>query len=193
MQTEISAAILAGGQASRLGGIAKGLIPVDGKPIIARIAEIIAPFVGEIIIISNDTMSYEFLGLPVFPDDAAGGGPLQGILTALRNISCNRLLVVPCDMPFITEEAIRILIAYAPQADAVIPSSVKGLEPLFAIYSKACLDPAHRSLHSGNHRVVSFLHEVKTVYIPAEKFNDSIWFNINNPSDLRRIQAASAP
>jgi len=189
MKADLSAAILAGGYGRRLGGVTKGLILVDGKPIIARVAEMLAPFVGEIIIISNDPQAYQFLGLPIFPDDAADCGPLQGIVTALQKAALDRVLVVPCDMPYITESAIQTLLSYAPDAEAVVPLSAKGWEPLFAIYSRVCLPAALKVLNSGRRRVIELLPEVNTVYIPAEKFEDSLWFNINNPADFQKAQA----
>ena len=190
---DLSAAILAGGHGRRLGGVVKGLILVDAKPIIARVAEMVKPFVGEIIVISNDTQAYQFLKLPIFPDDEADRGPLQGIVTALQKATADRVLVVPCDMPFITESAIRTLISYDPDAEAVVPLSAKGWEPLFAIYSRACLPAALAVLNSGRRRVIEFLPEVNTVYIPAEKFEDSLWFNINNPADFQKAQAELRP
>jgi molybdopterin-guanine dinucleotide biosynthesis protein A len=190
MRSDLSAAILAGGHGRRLGGVAKGLILVDGKPIIARVAEMLTPFVGEIIIISNDPQAYRFLELPIFPDDEADRGPLQGIVTALQKAAVDRVLVVPCDMPYITESAIRTLLSYAPDAEAVVPLSAKGWEPLFAVYSRVCLPTALAVLNSGRRRVIELLPEVNTVYIPAENFEDSLWFNINNPADFQKAQAA---
>jgi molybdopterin-guanine dinucleotide biosynthesis protein A len=157
---DLSAAILAGGHGRRLGGVVKGLIPVDGKPIIARVAEMLKPCVGEIIIISNDTQAYQFLELPIFPDDEADRGPLQGIVTALQKAAADRVLIVPCDMPFITESAIRTLISYDADAEAVVPLSAKGWEPLFAIYTRACLPAALAVLNSGRRRVIEFLPEI---------------------------------
>jgi molybdenum cofactor guanylyltransferase len=189
MKADLSAAILAGGQGRRLGGVAKGLILVDGKPIIANVAAMLVHFVEEIIVISNDPQSYKFLELPVFPDDEADRGPLQGIVTALQRSSSNRVLVVPCDMPFITESAIQTLLSYAPDADAVVPLSAKGWEPLFAVYSRACLPAALEVLNSGRRRIIEFLPEVNTAYIPADKFEHSLWFNINSPADFRQARA----
>jgi len=193
MKADLTAAILAGGQGRRLGGVVKGLILVDAKPIIARVAEILKPFVGETIVISNDIQAYQFLELPIFPDEEVDRGPLQGIVTALQNAAAERVLVVPCDMPFITENAIRTLLSYAPEAEAVVPLSAKGWEPLFAIYSRACIPAALAVLNSGRRRVIDFLPEVNTVYLPAEKFEDSLWFNINTPADFQKAQAELQP
>jgi molybdopterin-guanine dinucleotide biosynthesis protein A len=193
MKANLSAAILAGGRGRRLGGVAKGLILVDGKSIIARVAAMLAPFVEEIIVISSDTQSYQFLELPIFPDDETDRGPLQGIVTALQRAASDRVMVVPCDMPYITERAIRTLLSYTPDADAVVPLSAKGWEPLFAVYSRVCLPAALEVLNSGRRRVIEFLPEVNTAYIPAENFEDSLWFNINNPADFQKAQAELQP
>ncbi|HSW40457.1 MAG TPA: molybdenum cofactor guanylyltransferase, partial [Acidobacteriota bacterium] len=188
MKKKLSGAILAGGQGRRLGGVAKGMILVNGRPIIARVAETLAGFVEETIIVSNDANIYRFLELPVFPDDEAGRGPLQGIVTAIRKSAWDQVIVAPCDMPYVTPEAIRTLLSYAHDADAVVPLSAKGWEPLFAVYSKACLAAAEKVLESGRRRIIEFLPDVRTVYIPAGEFDESLWFNINNHVDLRQAK-----
>ncbi len=81
----IAAAILTGGKASRLGGIAKGLLPGDGDmPIIQRLTrEIAVAGIGEVVLVANDPQSYAFLGKTVIPDLRSGIGRMTGVELAL--------------------------------------------------------------------------------------------------------------
>lgn len=122
----IAAAILAGGRATRYGGVAKGLLQLpNGESIIARLVRIIGSAgVTEIVICADDPSTplgtspapYEHLGLPIIPDHAgftkpAPIGPLGGIAAALRHFGgrADGVLILPCDMPAITEREIRAL------------------------------------------------------------------------------------
>lgn len=77
----IAAAILTGGKASRIGGIAKGSLPGDGDiPIIQRlIRRITVAGVSAVVLVANDPQSYPFLGKTVIPDLHSGIGRMTGV------------------------------------------------------------------------------------------------------------------
>ena len=92
--------ILAGGKARRMGGQDKGLIPYQGRPLIAHVLERLEPQVQAILINANRSHDqYAQFGHPVIAD-AEGGflGPLAGILAGLRAAQTELLLCVPCDV-----------------------------------------------------------------------------------------------
>jgi molybdopterin-guanine dinucleotide biosynthesis protein A len=102
----ISAAILAGGNASRLGGIAKGAIEVcSGVCIIERlIKELYAADINDIVIVANDSRPYRNCGVKIIPDIRTGCGPIGGVEAALVHFEgrCDAVMFVPCDMPNIS-------------------------------------------------------------------------------------------
>jgi len=185
----ISGAILAGGKATRLDGIEKGLLKIKGETIIEHTLRMLKPLVDEVFIITNDSKPYSFLNIPIFPDKMPGLGPLQGIATALSQSSYKRTFIVPCDMPFITEPSIQTLITYDQEAEVIIPRSQKGFEPLFAIYSISCLPKILETLRSKKRRVIDIIPKIKTAFVPSDFFEDSLWCNINKPDDLDKIKA----
>ena len=97
---KISIVILAGGQASRMGGENKGLARLAGKPMVQHVLERL-PTTANIIISANaDIKRYEQFGYPVIPDALDGQlGPMNGIYSALLATQSEWLLTVPCDIP----------------------------------------------------------------------------------------------
>ncbi len=108
------AVILAGGEARRLGGIDKTLIPIGGKPILSLILERLQPQVDRIAIGANgDPARFTGFGLPVLADQRRGIGPLGGLLRALdwaAEQGAEDLLTVPGDTPFIPSDLLRRLL-----------------------------------------------------------------------------------
>ncbi len=125
--SDLSAVILAGGRATRLGGIAKHELVVDGETIFARQVRVLAPRVAEIVVAGN------VVGYRCVRDAAEGAGPLAGIAAALAAIATPWLVIVAGDMPWITGELIDQLIARADGHDAVCVRA-RGLpEPLLSM------------------------------------------------------------
>ena len=62
---DITAVILAGGRGQRLGGRDKGLVELDGSPLVAHILASISPQVGAVIINANRNREhYAAFGVP---------------------------------------------------------------------------------------------------------------------------------
>src|SRR3569832_1899386 len=77
---QITGLILAGGRGSRMGGVDKGLQMFRGAPMALHVMMRLAPQVGTMMINANQNLAaYESFGVPVWPDDMAGGaGPRAG-------------------------------------------------------------------------------------------------------------------
>ena len=110
-KNEITAVILAGGQASRMDGDDKGLIVFRELPLIAHVVNITKPKVNQTLISANRNLEeYANFG-KVISDDLEGyQGPLAGISKALKVCSTPYLLVLPCDSPLIDAALIDSLI-----------------------------------------------------------------------------------
>ncbi|KME39322.1 hypothetical protein SM02_05365 [Klebsiella pneumoniae] len=79
MQSEaITGVVLAGGRATRMGGIDKGLQALNGRPLWRHVAEALAPQVDELVISANRHLEqWRASGFPVFRDIQEG---YQGLL-----------------------------------------------------------------------------------------------------------------
>lgn len=190
----IAAYILAGGQSSRMGRD-KAMLAPGGIPLLMRTAALVAPLAGPPIIVGPPTR-YSALGYNVIPDDAPGVGPLGGIATALRHSNQSWNLILGCDLPFITTGWLDYLIGRAVEssADAVIPQSAAGAEPLCAMYRKTCVTPVLASIATGVRKVTdAFAGLAIESVLPQEwkPFDESgqLFKNMNTPEDFEAADA----
>ena len=100
---DITAAILAGGRGTRLGGADKGLEKLSGRPLVAHIIAALVPQCGTLLINANRNQPrYAAFGYPVVNDDNDDYlGPLAGMLSVLRAARTRHVLCVPCDAPLL--------------------------------------------------------------------------------------------
>lgn len=151
------AGIFVGGRASRMGGVAKGLLVApDGEPIVLRTRRILED-AGATCVLVGAHPAYADLGLELLADDPSAEGPLAGLLALLARAGDAAALAVACDMPFLRGELVRRL-ASAPSAPVVAPSRdapEKGRavwEPLFARYDAPAVLPIARALAAQGER-----------------------------------------
>lgn len=110
----ITGVILAGGRGRQLDGTDKGLLELNGRPLIVQVAEILAPQVATLLINANRNLErYRALGWAVVSDATPDfRGPLAGIAAGFTHCATEWLLAVPCDMPYLPENlAQRLLMA----------------------------------------------------------------------------------
>ena len=64
---------------------------------------------------------------------------MGGIYTALEAARHELVVIVACDLPFVTQALLdRLIVEASDEVDAVVPRSSRGLEPLCAVYRKRC-------------------------------------------------------
>lgn len=190
----IAAYILAGGSSSRMGRD-KAMLAPGGVPLLMRTAALLAPLAGPPIIVGSP-QRYSALGYNVIPDDIPGIGPLGGIATALRHSNQGWNLILGCDLPFVTGRWLDYLIGRAVEssADAVIPQSDAGAEPLCAMYRKTCLTAIQSAIAQGIRKVTAAFVSLKIDSIPPREwkpFDESghLFKNMNTPEDLAEADA----
>lgn len=199
MAVEVASFILAGGVSSRMKRD-KALLEIGGVPLLLRTAQLLQSVVGAPTVV-GDPATYEFFALPVISDDWPGAGPLGGIATALRASSAQWNLVVACDLPYLTAEWLRFLVAraVASTADAVLPLNTRGAEPLCAMYHKRGEPAIRAALESGIRKVTDGLQNIRVETIPTAEWKafDSeglLFKNMNLPQDYQEAAARfSAP
>lgn len=164
----VSAVILAGGESRRMGSD-KSLLPWHGGRFIEHIHRLLDELFDEVIIVTNSPGLYDSIPCRKEPDIYYKQGSLAGIHSGLCHARNERIFVVACDMPFLSEEVIRALCVYDRQAEVVIPRGERGLEPLHACYAKSCLPAIEAVLDAGKKRIVGFFPQVTVAEMtPAE-------------------------
>jgi len=196
-QQTTTLAILAGGKATRLGGINKALIEIEGETIISKIHRALGPICNEVIIISNQAQTDYRIPAKTHPDIIENCGPLGGIHSALHHSSNEIILVVSCDMPFISiniaNQLIDAYIKNQPKVDAVIPTLNGFNEPLLAIYSKRLSTKISEILSDRKgHRITDLLDKCNTIKVEIEASPENIrsFTNINTFDDYKTFTSS---
>jgi molybdopterin-guanine dinucleotide biosynthesis protein A len=199
--TQIGSFILAGGASTRMGRD-KSLLELAGETLIARTLHLLQRSRLQPTIVGDpEKFAGLALGAPVIPDDTPGLGPLAGIATALRHTKKPWNLIVGCDLPFLTDDWIRYLIARATRAhkdaesrfDVVIPQNQAVPEPLCAMYHQRCVVAISEQLARGIRKVTAALAGLRLDLILPEEWKafDSgglLFKNMNSPQDYRRAR-----
>jgi molybdenum cofactor guanylyltransferase len=179
-----SAAILAGGRATRFGGRDKAALLVDGRTIRDRQMEMLSQVADEVLIVAPGRVE------DVFP----GCGPMGGVHAALGAARHEVVFVIACDMPYVTAPFAAHLLHLAADADVVVPRTERGLHPLCAVYTRACLEPLTRRLAAGSLKLQTVLDDVRVRLVEAgeiDAFGDRerLLANVNSPADYAGLEA----
>jgi molybdopterin-guanine dinucleotide biosynthesis protein A len=194
----IAGAIIAGGDATRLGGRPKGLERVGGVRILDRLADVLTGALGTApLLVANaaDAVTWR-PELRVVRDLRPGLAALGGIYTALVEAPAP-VVCVAWDMPFVTTELVRALASGLGDWDVFLPEShggKDGVEPLCAAYGPGCGPAIAARLTAGDLRAVGFHADVRVGRLPLDavrRIGDPtrLFFNVNTTDDLARAEA----
>lgn len=168
----VCAVVLAGGRATRMGGIDKGLQPYRGQPLVQtalqRLRQQSAGAPGLLAINANRNQAqYQALQVPVWADSVPDfAGPLAGFLVAMQQCQgrYGHVLSVPCDSPLfpldllarlsaaMLAERAEIAMALAPDADEG-GAAVLRPQPVFCLMRSDLADSLQRFLASGGRKI----------------------------------------
>ena len=181
----VGAIILAGGKSSRMGAD-KGLLLLNGKPMVAHVMDTIKQITDDIIIISNNA-AYEVFGVPVYEDLIKDAGPLAGIYTGLMNSKHDKNIVVSCDVPFVSEKLLHYLIHSCKNYDVTIPVKNNKTHQVIGIYDKKCMPIFKNELDNNQRKMKVALEKINLNIVDANQFDEKEFTNINTSTELKNI------
>jgi len=191
----LTVTILAGGRGSRLGGVDKAALDVNGRPLLEFILAALAPLAREILVVANDDRLADDPRLRVIRDPDPHAGVLPALLAALDTATSDLMLLVACDMPFVSRPLIEHLVELAAPYDAVVPK-VDGFEQVMhAVYRvEPCRTAVRAALEQGRRRMIAFLDDVRTLMVDESDLRPydpalRSFFNVNTPDDLAAARA----
>lgn len=195
VESRVSGAILAGGRAERMGGADKAALDIGGRTIMDRQLAAFAGTAADILIVANDTVRYQQYRARVVADRIPGAGPLGGLYTALSEAQHDTVLVIACDMPFVTRELLaRLVSELGPDDDAVVPRSTRGLEPLCAAYRTRCAAVAREHIERGELELARLGRDLRVRELGPETLapygGDHAFENVNTPHEYARARSA---
>jgi molybdenum cofactor guanylyltransferase len=185
--------ILAGGQATRMGGGDKGLRMVAGRRLLDHVLERLAPQVAGMALNANgDPARFAEFGLPVLPDSLPDfPGPLAGVLAGMDWAAAQgaeAVVSVAADTPFFPRDLVARLQAAAGPSGLALAATREGgklwRHPTFGLWPVALRDDLRAALEGGLRKVVIWTdqHGAGTAEFDTLPFDP--FFNINTPQDI---------
>jgi molybdopterin-guanine dinucleotide biosynthesis protein A len=188
---DITAVILAGGKARRMGGKDKGLIELHGRPLLDYIISAVWPQAGHILINANRNLDrYREFGYPVLADIMGDFfGPLAGMASGMQASSTPYILTLPCDSPYVPPDLAGRLYRAMAAADAEISVAHDGerLQPVFALLRCELLPGLQAYLEGGGRKIDTWYDRQRLAYADFSDLPDT-FLNLNSPEDLPVIE-----
>lgn len=183
----VTTAILAGGAAARLGGVDKGLVVLQGQPLIGWVYDSLErdPENPCLIVANRNLETYSRYARTISdqaPEDFKG--PLAGLVAALLACDTDWLFTVPVDCLQVPRGLAAALLDHASITDsrAVVAHDGERRQPLFGLYRRQLAESANTALEHGS---------------GVSRWQDSVgareliwadsgieWFNLNTVEDI---------
>jgi molybdenum cofactor guanylyltransferase len=193
--SNITAVVLAGGQARRMGGQDKGLIEVSGKAMIEHVLTILQSQLDNIVINANRNLDiYEKYGFPVIPDNYEGfNGPLAGMASCMKTINTEYIITTPCDTPMLPDDyVVRMLETLeSAQADISVADNGERIQPVFSLIRLSLLDSLLHYLDAGERKIDLWFEKHAMTRVD---FSDKpeTFINVNTVDDIKTFEASQS-
>lgn len=183
----ITGVVLAGGRARRMGGVDKGLLDFEGRPLVAYALDALAEVAGTVLVNANRNLeTYASLGFPVVGDRTGGfEGPLAGLLSAMEVAHSDFVMTVPCDCPGVSAAGLARLCECLAgrQAEVCVASDGLHLQPVFLLAHRRLAADLASYLDGGGRKVREWLATRHLAVADCSEFQ-AMFVNINTPAEL---------
>lgn len=183
--------ILIGGRSSRMGRPKHLICFENGETWLERNVKMLSPFVDRVFLSGGGDIPTALEYFERITDAEGFQGPMAGIMGAIEKYPSGNWLVMACDMPVVSGEAVAWLIKQFDgfRGNALIPknSETGKLEPLFAVY-RSEIEKAFRAAAASNKFALTAIceHEdILTPLIPRPLLPS--WSNVNNEQQLNKL------
>ncbi len=188
-----SAAIVAGGQARRFAGLDKSRLVVEGRSIIVRQLAVLQQVASPIVAVGGVEGRFDDVGLPVVADRIPRLGAIGGIYTALSSAPTGRVLIVACDLPFLSVDVLRRLVELSLGRDGAWVTTSRGTEPLLACYHTQAAPLIRNQIDAGLLKASALgrvldLAELGEPELARYGSVDRLLANVNTPVEFARVQ-----
>jgi len=164
---------------------------VEGRTILDRQIEMLSALTVDILIVGGAAHA----AARTVADRVDGCGPLGGLDAALAQARGDRLVLLACDMPFVTTPLLQHLADAATGAvDAVVPRTERGYHPLCAVYRRAAAGAVARNLAERRLKMTDLLDALRVHVVPSgelERFGNRhrLLANVNTAADFAALVA----
>ncbi len=185
--SKVTGIILAGGAGKRMGGADKGLMSLQGRPLIEHVIETLEPQVDDLLIVANrNAATYAEFGYPVVPDTLSGyAGPLIGMQAGLNACRTDIALFAPADAPALPVDLADRLLA-ATDAKLAVAADAEGWQPLCCLLPKSVMPSLDQAIDNNQRSPKAWLQTIQPAVVSFSG-EDLIW-SVNTPDELSALQ-----
>jgi molybdopterin-guanine dinucleotide biosynthesis protein A len=177
-----SAIVLAGGRSRRM-GVDKASVRIGGRRLLDRVLSVVTGLFDDVVVVGRAEWTDAPGAVRFAEDDFPGRGPLGGLYTGLGLVAHERALVMGCDMPFITAEALRELVSHDGEADATVARTDGCPQPLLAVYDRRVRPVVGRLFTSDDRSLMNLLSTISVEYVDLADAGACL--GVNTPEELR--------
>ncbi|MGF1689761.1 molybdenum cofactor guanylyltransferase MobA [Photobacterium kagoshimensis] len=180
--------ILAGGQASRMGGNDKGLVSLNNRTMIEHVIDILSAQTPHITINANRNHDkYQAFGT-VFGDQIKDyPGPLGGMHAALHTLDSEWVGFVPCDCPQLPSDLVeRMANACDGSTDIAVAHDGEHIQPVVTLLHRRILPKLEAFLANGDRKIILLYRQCNMITVD---FSDqpTAFVNLNTPEELQQF------
>jgi molybdenum cofactor guanylyltransferase len=181
---------LCGGRSERMGRD-KALLPWRETDLLGHAVARLSSVTPDVALLSGRSTRYTDRGFSVVTDAAPDGGPSAGLDAGLAHAGGRPVLLLAVDLPLVPVVLLRWLVEALGGADAVVPVSTRGPEPLCAAYGPACRPAIRARVAAGDRSMTAFWPDVRVREVRAAELvpfgdPDTLFLNVNEGADLER-------
>ncbi len=175
------AVVLAGGASKRMGQD-KAMLGLGRLSLLEHQCERLDAIFDEVYVSSKNNRFN--IARPIIHDVSENFAPCFGLLSAIDELK-EPFFVLPVDMPFVDEDAIRtILDAYSKGLDACVGVFDERVEPLIGVYAPSIKPKIEDAIASENYKLLDIVEASKVLFV--DFFNQDAFMNINTPQDYEK-------
>lgn len=190
---DITAVILAGGRARRMGGEDKGLLRLNNRAMIEYVIDTLRSQAGTLLINANrNEQAYGHYGYPLVKDMLGDYfGPLVGIASAMQAADTPLLLSVPCDSPLLPDNLIEKLYSAMHREHAEISVAHDGerMQPVFALLKCELLPSLLAYLQAGGRKIDTWYKQHRLALADFSGQPET-FLNVNTPEQRASLEAS---
>jgi molybdopterin-guanine dinucleotide biosynthesis protein A len=166
-------------------GTDKSFLPYNNHDFISVVVNHAEKISDHLIIISgkHNYSLFDKKNQLVISDESSGIGPMMGIITGLKNVKTDWVLVLSVDTPFFTSKMMRKLWENKGKNEGVIFSDNEGIHPLNAIYKTNTLKAWEAAFNRGERKLKEVLKQLDIRYLPLSEKESLTLRNINTKAE----------
>ncbi|HEX6683968.1 MAG TPA: molybdenum cofactor guanylyltransferase [Candidatus Limnocylindrales bacterium] len=177
-----AAIVLAGGEASRMGGVLKPLLRIKGRTILSRVIAAVAD-ADRIVVVGPPQLRPELPdGVELTREQPPGGGPVVGLAAGMAQCAgADEIAVVAADLPFLTTTALATLRQHSGAAVLYVDDEGRW-QSMVSLWRAPALSGALESVPVKMKDLLKGTGNVRAIRWTGKE--PPPWFDCDTPQDL---------